>query len=59
MSRNDDATWLRNEAMRCRRLASGIADSLTSDRLGKLAMEYDGRAKKLEDGHKIYPPVRS
>lgn len=37
----------RKEAVRCRRLAAGVADSLTSERLGNLAIEYDRRAETL------------
>lgn len=37
----------RKEAVRCRRLAAGVADTLTSERLGNLANEYDQRAEVI------------
>jgi hypothetical protein len=58
----DDATWLRKEAARCRRLASGVADTLTCERLTLLACEYDQRATALgrpgHDSFRIVPKIR-
>lgn len=49
MACEDDPAVLRKEAARCRRLASSVGDLLTLDRLGQLAMEYDGQALRLEE----------
>lgn len=41
-----DEAGFRKEAERCRRLAAGVADALTAERLGSLANEYDQRAER-------------
>jgi hypothetical protein len=46
----DNARELRNEAVRCRRLAASVADALTVERLGILAGEYEQRAEVIRLG---------
>lgn len=47
MTDHHDEAGFRKEASRCRRLAAGVADPLTSERLGKLAGEYEQRAEGI------------
>lgn len=44
-------SYLREQAEKCRRLASDVSDSTTRDRLQKLAAEYEAQAN-FQDEHK-------
>ena len=40
--------YFQERAAQCRRLAGGVNDSLTIERLNQLAREFDAEASKLE-----------
>jgi hypothetical protein len=50
--------YLREQADRCRRLARGSSDSVTQERLFKLAAEYDAQADAQDDADEEAPAVR-
>jgi hypothetical protein len=50
--------FLREQAERCRRLARSTSDSLTQERLVKLATEYEAQADAQDDAHEDAPAVR-
>jgi len=50
--------FLREQAERCRRLARGTSDSLTRERLEKLASEYEEQADVQDDANDETPAVR-
>jgi hypothetical protein len=50
--------YLREQADRCRRLARSTSDSLTRERLGKLATEYEAQADAQDDAGEEAPAVR-
>jgi hypothetical protein len=49
---------LREQADRCRRLARGTSDSVTQERLFKLAAEYETQADAEDDAEDEAPAVR-
>jgi hypothetical protein len=50
--------FLREQADRCRRLARATSDSVTQERLFKLASEYDVQADAQDDADQEAPAVR-
>jgi hypothetical protein len=50
--------YLREQAERCRRLARSASDSLTQERLVKLAAEYEAQADAQDDADEETPAVR-
>jgi hypothetical protein len=50
--------YLREQADRCRRLARSTSDSLTRERLEKLAAEYEAQATAQDDADEEAPAVR-
>ena len=50
--------YLREQAERCRRLARSTSDSLTRERLLKLAAEYEGQADAQDGADEEAPAVR-
>jgi hypothetical protein len=50
--------YLREQAERCRRLARSTSDSLTRERLEKLAAEYEAQADAQDDPDEEAPAVR-
>jgi hypothetical protein len=50
--------YLREQADRCRRLARSTSDSLTRERLEKLAAEYVAQANAQDDADEEAPAVR-
>jgi hypothetical protein len=50
--------FLREQADRCRRLARSTSDSLTQERLFKLAAEYEAQADTQDDADEEAPAVR-
>jgi hypothetical protein len=50
--------YLREQAERCRRLARSTSDSLTRERLEKLAAEYEAQADAQDDADEEAPAVR-
>jgi hypothetical protein len=50
--------FLREQADRCRRLARSTSDSLTQERLFKLAAEYEAQANAQDDADEEAPAVR-
>jgi hypothetical protein len=50
--------YLREQADRCRRLARSTSDSLTRERLEKLATEYEAQATAQDDADEEAPAVR-
>ena len=50
--------FLREQADRCRRLARSTSDSLTQERLFKLAAEYEAQAHAQDDADEEAPAVR-
>jgi hypothetical protein len=50
--------YLREQADRCRRLARSTSDSLTRERLEKLAAEYEAQADAQDDADEEAPAVR-
>ena len=50
--------YLREQAERCRRLARSTSDSLTQERLVKLAAEYEAQADAQDEADGDAPAVR-
>jgi hypothetical protein len=50
--------YLREQAERCRRLARGTSDSVTQERLFKLAGEYQAQAAAQDGADEEAPAVR-
>jgi len=50
--------YLREQAERCRRLARGTSDTLTQERLFKLAAEYEAQADARDDAEEEAPALR-
>jgi hypothetical protein len=50
--------FLRDQADRCRRLARATSDSLTQERLEKLAAEYEAQADAQDNAGEDAPAVR-
>ena len=50
--------YLREQADRCRRLARSTSDSLTQERLEKLAAEYEAQADAQDNANEDAPAVR-
>jgi hypothetical protein len=50
--------FLREQADRCRRLARSTSDSLTQERLEKLAAEYEAQADAQDNADEGAPAVR-
>jgi hypothetical protein len=50
--------YLREQAERCRRLARSTSDSLTQERLFKLAAEYEAQADTQDGADEEMPAVR-
>ncbi len=50
--------YLREQADRCRRLARGTSDTLTQERLFKLAAEYEAQADARHEADEDTPAVR-
>jgi hypothetical protein len=50
--------YLREQAERCRRLARSTSDSLTQERLFKLAAEYEAQAEAQDDADEEVPALR-
>jgi hypothetical protein len=50
--------FLREQADRCRRLARATSDSLTQERLVKLAAEYEAQADAQDDSGEEAPAGR-
>lgn len=50
--------FLREQADRCRRLARSTSDSLTQERLSKLAAEYEAQADAQDDADEEAPAAR-
>jgi hypothetical protein len=50
--------FLREQAERCRRLARGSSDSVTEERLLKLAAEYEAQADGQDDADENAPAAR-
>jgi hypothetical protein len=50
--------FLKEQADRCRRLARSTSDSLTQERLFKLAAEYEAQADAQDDADEEAPAVR-
>jgi hypothetical protein len=50
--------YLREQAERCRRLARGTSDSVTQERLVKLAGEYQAQADAQDDAAEEAPAAR-
>ena len=50
--------YLREQAERCRRLARSTSDTLTQERLFKLATEYEAQADAQDDAAEETPAVR-
>jgi hypothetical protein len=44
----EQAAHLREQALRCRRLAGGVGDEAMARALGQMAAEYEERAQALE-----------
>jgi hypothetical protein len=50
--------YLREQAERCRRLARSTSDSVTQERLFKLAAEYEAQADDQDEADGDAPAVR-
>jgi hypothetical protein len=50
--------YFREQADRCRRLGRGTNDSVTQERLFKLAAEYEAQADAQDDADQETPAVR-
>jgi hypothetical protein len=50
--------FLREQAERCRRLARSSSDTLTQERLFKLAAEYEAQADAQDEADEDAPAVR-
>jgi hypothetical protein len=50
--------YLREQADRCRRLARSTSDTLTQERLFKLAAEYEAQADAQDEADEDAPAVR-
>jgi hypothetical protein len=50
--------YLREQAERCRRLARSSSDTLTQERLFKLATEYEAQADAQDEADEDTPAVR-
>jgi hypothetical protein len=50
--------YLREQAERCRRLARSSSDTLTQERLFKLATEYEAQADAQDEADEDAPAVR-
>jgi hypothetical protein len=50
--------YLREQAERCRRLARSTSDSVTQERLFKLATEYEAQADDQDEADGDTPAVR-